>query len=714
MVSKFTALLVGGSASSGTLIRECLETSTDGLYCLENVADLEGCAAMLKAATIDVLMTELLTNDVHGMDALGDLLTLAPYLPLVVIGDVRDEGLTEGVLLLGAQDFLLSNHLDSYNLTRALSGAIVRKRADDVSFAERDRAQVTLNSIGDAVLSTDISGQIIYLNKVAERMTGWARDAAVGRPLSDVFRVIDGESRGPLPNPMEMAVRENKTVGLSENSVLIRRDGTESAIADSAAPIHDRTGRVTGAVIVFHDVTETRALTIKMYHQARHDYLTDLPNQLLFIERLTSAMTLAKRHRHHLAILFLDLDHLKHINDSLGHSIGDQLLKAVSHRLMAALRESDTLSRQGGDEFLVLLPEVERPEQAAVTAEKLRTTLLGPYLIEDHDLHITASIGVSIYPEDGTDAQSLIQSADTAMYHAKDSGRNNYQFFELAMNVRAVARQSTEASLRRALERHELVLNYQPEVDLQTGLITGGEALIRWNHPERGMLLPNQFIPIAEDSDLILGIGEWVLRSACSQAKEWVRAGYAFKQIAVNISARELGSKGFLDLVASILRQTGLPPSFLELELTETALMLDVDAAAAVLRALSALGVRLAIDDFGTGYSSLGYLKLFPITTLKIDQMFVRDVAKDPDDAAMVSAIIAMAKNLRHRIVAEGVESGEQIAFLRSRACGEAQGYYYSKPVTAEIFMELLENGLPRLRDADVPLGTKGPIFVRL
>src|SRR3977135_2724721 len=370
-------------------------------------------------------------------------------------------------------------------------------------------------------------------------MTGWFRKEAVGRPRHEVFQIIDGTTHRPSPNPMELAIRENKTVGLTANCILVRRDGYECAIEDSAAPIHDRDGQVAGAVIVFHDVSLARAMVLEMSHQAQHDILTDLPNRLMLNDRLTQAISIARRNHHQIAFLFLDLDGFKHINDSLGHAIGDRLLQSVAACLSTCVRKSDTVSRQGGDEFVILLPEVAHAADAAISAAKIIAEFKKVHSIGERRLRITVSIGVSTYPDNGEDADTLIKNADTAMYHAKQSGRDNCQFFRPDMGLNVVERQSLEGRLRYALERQELLLHYQPKVNLKTGAMTGVEALVRWQHPERGLLLPGQFLTIAEDTGMILAIDQWVLCEACRQTREWLDAGLPAVPAAVNISSLE-------------------------------------------------------------------------------------------------------------------------------------------------------------------------------
>jgi diguanylate cyclase (GGDEF)-like protein/PAS domain S-box-containing protein len=645
----------------------------------------------LEQPGIAAIVLNLFLPDSQGIETFDTTHAVAEHIPILALCGENNVDTCRLAIEHGADDFLPNGHLDSYSLTRAVRSMLERSRKDDALFVEKGRAEVTLNSIGDAVLSTDLSGKVTYLNTVAERMTGWSRFEAAGRPLAEIFNIVDAATRKPPENPMALAVRREKTVSLSTDCILIRRDGYEVAIEDSAAPIHDRGGRITGAVIVFHDVSEARQMATQLSYMAQHDFLTDLPNRMLLNDRLKQAISLARRHGHRIAVLFLDLDRFKHINDSLGHVLGDQLLQAVAMRLKACVRRSDTVGRQGGDEFVLILSELDVPEHAAGSAAKLLAALNVPYHIGLHDLHVPGSIGVSIYPDDAADAETLINNADTAMYQAKENGRNTFQFFKQEMIVRAVERQFIEGSLRVALERKEFSLHYQPKIELCSGAIVGVEALLRWRHPERGFIPPAQFVAIAEDTGLILPIGRWVLREACRQSRAWLDAGLPPMPMAVNISAIEFRSEDFVESIRAVLKETRLDPQCLELELTESVLMKHAESTVSMLQALKSIGVQLAVDDFGTGYSSLSYLRQFPIDSLKMDQSFVHEISSKSDDAVIVSAVISMGNSLKKRVIAEGVETREQLDFLTAAGCEEAQGYYFSAPMEADEFATLLE-----------------------
>ena len=688
-------LLITDDTPNGMAIVEALTKCKDLSFQVEWVTRRSD--ALRKLSGVSAILVDLFLPDSRGVDTFDQLFRAAPKIPILILIDPQDEETAKLAVHRGAQDYLFKARLDSYLLPKALNSMIERAVISEALFEQNERALITLNSIGDAVMSTDPEGRVTYLNVIAEGLTGWLQEQALGHPLEEVFRIVDGTTRETARNPMSLAMQENKTVVLTPNCVLIRRDGVEAAIEDSAAPIHDRQGQVTGAVMVFHDVSVARAMTLKMSYLAQHDSLTDLPNRVLMNDRLSEAITLSKRHHRQLAVLFVDLDRFKRINDSLGHVIGDRVLQAVARRLYTCVRSSDTVSRQGGDEFVILLWEERNAQDAAVTAEKILHALRAPLDIDEHVLNITASIGIVTYPDDGADAETLLRNADFAMYHAKDCGRNSYQFFKPDMNRRAMERQAIEDSLRLAVERQELLLRYQPTVDLGTGAIMGVEELVRWQHPKLGLVPPGQFIPISEECGLIVPVGRWVLHEACRQARAWQMAGLAPVCIAVNISSVELQTPHFAAGVRAVLTETGLEPRHLELELTETFLMQDSRSTAEVLKELKDIGVSIALDDFGTGYSSLSYLKRFPIDALKIDRSFVHDITTDADDASIVTAVIGMGKNLHMRIVAEGVETREQLEFLQEHGCPQGQGFYFSRPLPAEQFGELLTSSAPAL-----------------
>jgi len=691
-------LLIGNDPEDGRWVKEALADDVrDGVFIVERAPRLVDGLARLRENGIAAVVLDLRVPDTKGIGAFEQIRETAPHVPILVVGSPDDEHVAPHNLTRGTQDHVQRDRLDKHALPRALERIIERQAAEEALFFEQQRANVTLNSIGDAVLSTDLRGNVTYLNPVAERMTGWTHQEALGRPLAGIFQIIDATTRESARSPMEQAMQLDGIVGLTPNCLLVRRDGAETAIEDSASPIHDRAGQVIGAVMVFHDVSAARALSLQAIHLAQHDFLTDLPNRMLLNDRLTQAIASARRHSHRLAVLFLDLDQFKHVNDSLGHGIGDILLQSVARRLAACVRSSDTVSRQGGDEFVVLLSELAHPDAAAVSAEKIIRALVAPHDVANHQLHVTVTIGISIFPDDGPNAETLIKCADTAMYHAKGRSRNTYQFFEREMNARAVERQSIEAGLHRALVQREFVLHYQPKIDLETGATTGAEALIRWVHSERGLLLPKDFVPIAEDCGLIVPIGQWVLREACRQAQAWIDEDRRPLPVAVNISAVEFRDPRFLDNVRKVLRDSRLDARYLELELTESSLLQHVESTTFALHVLKDMGVQVAIDDFGTGYSSLSYLRQFPTSVLKIDQSFVHEISADPVGTSIVCAVISMGKSLGHRVIAEGVETGEQLAFLQAQQCGEGQGHYFSRPLIADQFVRLQETGRPGL-----------------
>jgi len=509
-------------------------------------------------------------------------------------------------------------------------------------------------------------------------------------PAEREAALIAGEERATL-REHDADLRE---AALRIHDLNVQARAEEEAI--SKGQLREANERLVIATVHAQTMTEeAERVTAQMSHMAQHDGLTGLPNRFLLMDRLTQALSFAHRHGKRVALIYLDIDHFKHINDSLGHAVGDQLLQEVASRLQENVRNSDTVSRQGGDEFIVLLAEMEAARNADVTATKLLLAMGEPFLIGGQALHITVSIGISVYPDNSTDMDTLVRNADIAMYHAKRGGRNNYQVFSEDMNKRVVVRQSVEAALRKALTEGEFVLHYQPKVSFETGIITGAEALLRLEAPNERTMYPAQFVRVAEESGLMVPIGRWVLREACRQSVAWTSSGLKMGVLAVNVSAMEFRDKEFMPVLRAILLETGMDPTKLELEVTESGLMQDTSHTMAVLYALKELGVRIAIDDFGTGYSSLSYLRRFPIDTLKIDQSFVQDIKDDSEEVVLVNTIIAMGRSLKLRVVAEGVETHEQLAYLRSQLCTEGQGYYLGRPVAAATFAGLLGTAKP-------------------
>lgn len=550
---------------------------------------------------------------------------------------------------------------------------------------EKERAQVTLASIGDAVLTTDVQGRVTYLNPVAETMIGWTNEEAQGIMIERVFDIYHESTGLALEQPARRCLLEQRIIALANHAVLRNRDGKQLFhIEDSAAPIRDREGKVIGAVLVFHDVSEKRDLLRRMSYQANHDALTDLPNRQLFVDLVHQAILQASQNKKQVAVFFLDLDGFKLVNDTLGHAAGDALLRQVGKRFKTALRQEDTVARHGGDEFLILLPYLPSEQQAAKVAQKILDTLNAPFQMDKQEVYISASLGIALYPVDGEEPESLIQHADMAMYQVKAKGRNHYHFYTVALHERQAERLALQNEMRRALERHEFVLYYQPQYRLSDGQLCGMEALVRWQHPERGFLLPGKFISIAEESGLILPLGEWVLQSACAQNKLWQDMGYPSVRVAVNLSARQFQQKDLVRQVARILKETGLEPEWLELEITESLSMENVVVSVEILQKLKSMGIHLAIDDFGTGFSSLSYLNRFSLNTLKIDRSFITGVDVHSDGQAIVLTIIQLAKNLGLKVIAEGVETQAELDFLRNKGCDEVQGFLLAKPVSIE------------------------------
>jgi len=538
----------------------------------------------------------------------------------------------------------------------------------------------------EGIVITDAEERIVSINAAFSRITGYEAHEVLGQTP----RLLkSGHHDAAFYRDMWSRIL---TTGSWQGEIWDRRkNGDEYPKWASIAAVKNSQGAITHYFSIFTDITERKRAEERIHYLAYYDPLTDLPNRSLVMKLIDQALAEARRNRLHGALLFVDLNRFKNINDTLGHAVGDQLLKEAAQRFRTALRTEDVVARIGGDEFIVALFDITRREHAGIVAQKLLGALDDPFLIEDHELRVSASIGISVYPQDGFDTDKLVRFADVAMYRAKQAG-GGHLYYSLEMNQRSLERLQIEAGLRRALDRNELLLHYQPKVDAFSGAITGGEVLVRWQHPERGLVPPNDFIPIAEETGLIIRLGTWVIEAACAQARAWRDAGLTVPRLAINVSAREFSSH-LPGRIAAVLARHRLPAGQIELEITESMLMHSTGKVVEVMDAFHTMGVSLALDDFGTGFSSLSYLKRFPIDTLKIDRSFVTDIPDDPNDCAIAGAIVSMAKQLQHRVVAEGVETPDQLAFLTSIGCHEYQGYLFSKPLPVAEFEALLRAG---------------------
>ncbi|MDA8129483.1 MAG: EAL domain-containing protein [Betaproteobacteria bacterium] len=551
------------------------------------------------------------------------------------------------------------------------------------------QAAKVFENTSEGVVITDAARRIVAVNRAFTRITGYSEDEVMGREPS---LLQSGRHDAEYYDRMWRAIDSH---GRWQGEIWNRRkNGSDYPEWLNISVVRDDAGAIANYIGVFSDITSIKEARDRVEYTAHHDALTGLPNRLLFRDRLEQALVLSRRSGSGVAVLFLDLDRFKVINDTLGHEAGDLLLREVAQRLTGCLRGEDTVARMGGDEFVVIQKGVAQPEDAALLATRMLTEISRPFSLGGHEIVTGLSIGISLYPEDGEDVSTLLKNADAAMYRAKDKGRNGYQFYSNEMTAAGMEHLELESDLRQALVRGELEVYYQPQIDLASGRIVGAEALARWHHPTRGMILPSVFIPLAEESGMIGPIGEWVLINACTDARAWQTAGLPGVRMAVNISGRQIGIDHTVEKVSAALKTSGLAPQFLEIEVTESVVMQDATRAISVLNTLKDMGVTLAIDDFGTGYSSLSYLKHFPLNKLKIDKSFVDGMVDNPDDAAIVMAIIAMAKSLRHTVIAEGVETEAQVERLREYGCDEIQGFFYSPPLPRERFAEFLRKGI--------------------
>jgi diguanylate cyclase (GGDEF)-like protein/PAS domain S-box-containing protein len=600
---------------------------------------------------------------------------MAPYLEIVVEGSVWLQALA-GLLSASALGLLLYQLIEK--------GLALIARAQGALLLLERGVESTVN----AVLISEYReprNPIVYANRAFEKITGYSRAEALGRNV--LFLQGDDRDQPELEALVE-AVRDERPYRGALRSY--RKDGSLCWIEVHVAPVRNAEGTATHFITVLHDISETRRYQEELAHKANYDSLTSLANRNLFSDRINHAIARSARYRTGVSVCVAGIDKFNVVNDSLGYAAGNELLRAIAARLRSRFRAVDTIARPGGDEFALLLVDQPGEPALATQIQRLQEVFSQPFPAGDREVHLGAAIGVSVFPQDGDDAATLLKRAEIAMHRAKEHGPNSYRMFTSEMGSRAAERLTLESDLRRALERDEFQLHYQPRIELASGRIAGAEALLRWNHPERGRIPPASFIPLAEETGLIVPIGEWVLREACRQNRAWREAGLPPLTVAVNISAPQFRSAGIDAKVAAALAEAGLDPRGLELELTESLVMHDAEEVIAILRSLKAMGVMLAIDDFGTGYSSLSYLKRFPVDHLKIDQSFVRGIATDSDDAAIASAVISLGKALGLRVVAEGVETEAQRAFLKARGCHEIQGYLVGRPMQAADFAAVL------------------------
>jgi diguanylate cyclase (GGDEF)-like protein/PAS domain S-box-containing protein len=691
-------LIVDDDASGRRLTRATLQRAgfevteaEDGAKALEAMREL----------LPDLVLMDVSMPVMDGFTCCAELRQLpgGQRVPVVMMTGLDDVQSIERAFEVGATDFItkpinwpILAHRVRYMLRASAAINLLKQNQRRLSNAQR------IGEMGD--WEWDVRQGRVIASEQAWRIFG--RDSGLGALEDDEFlTTVHEEDAERVRLACQRAIENGDDFAIEHR--VISRGGALRHVHQQVEVIEqDDSGRAVRLVGAVHDITRRKDAEEQVRRLAYFDTLTGLPNRLLFTEQLIKALAHAERHGQELAIMFIDLDDFKRVNDTLGHGAGDDLLKQIGTRLASSVRSLDSVSRHGfdddcntiarlgGDEFIVLLNNVSHAVDAASVARRLVSALAEPVTVMGNELYVSCSVGVATYPVDGSDIETLLMNADTAMYRAKESGRGGFQFYDRSMNAKARERLQTETLLRHAIERNEFVLHYQPRVELDSGRIVGAEALIRWQHPERGLLAPKEFIPLAEDAHLVIPIAEWVIGAVCRQIASWKAAGFKPIPVAINLAAPHLREKALPELVERVLREHALPSSLLEIEVTESILMHDPEVSLENARRLADLGVNLSIDDFGTGYSSLSYLKRLPICSLKIDQSFVRDIATDPDDAAIITAIIAMAHSLNLRVVAEGVETEAQRSFLRAHACDEFQGFLVSVPVPAQAFERLL------------------------
>lgn len=646
----------------------------------------EAMRSALVGASWDIIVSDYSMPHFDGISALNVMKQQSKDIPFIIVSANIGEEIAVMAMKAGAHDYIMKSNLARLipAIEREIKEARLRYKHRS---AENEMRKLTgaIEQTTDAVMICNAQGIIEYVNSGFVRMTGYSKDEALGNST----RLLKSDRHD---DSFFGVMWDTISLGDVFQDVFInkRKDGSLYYEEKSITPLKNDRGVVEHYISTGKDITEQMQTRERLHHLSEHDLLTGLPNRILFNDRLEQAIPRARRGERVLAVLLIDMDRFKNINETLGFDCGDHMLQAVGERLLASTRDGDTVARLGDDEFAVILEDVKHQEDVSKIVEKILHALSKAYYIDDHELFITTSIGISLYPNDGDHPQLLVQNADVAIHHAKESGSNKYRYYETKMNAQSLYRLNLESSLRKALEREEFFLLYQPQVDLATHEITGFEALMRWAHPELGTVSPVEFIPLLEETGMIQEVGRWVMRKACQTCKSWHDKGLGEVSIAINLSAIQFEGSQISEIVNNILIETGLPANYLELELTESTIMRNAEQAAITLSKLNKMGVALAIDDFGTGYSSLSYLQKFPLNTLKIDRSFVSDIASNNGDSSIVSAIVSMAHSLGLTVVAEGVETAEQLALLQEKNCEYVQGFLFSKPITEFEVEELL------------------------
>lgn len=551
--------------------------------------------------------------------------------------------------------------------------------------------KVTVLSIGEAIIATDEKGIVTFSNYEAHKLFSLSEEQFLNKNFDDMLYLLRDQDGKSCNISLDMVLNKGIKLEFESVSIIVSKDGKEYFISGNITPVWNEVDEIVGTVSAIKDITELKRNEKKIYNMEYFDSITGLPNKMLFLDRLNVGLANARRNCTKLAVIVLDLDNFKTINDTLSHAFGDRILMQIAEKIKGLLREADTVARFGGDEFIILQPGLKDITDITRVADRILENFRSPWILEGREYYITASMGIAIYPNDGQDESTLVKNADIAMYRAKDKGKNNYELFMESMNRRIIDKLNLENALRHAIEKEDFVLYYQPQIDIATGEIISVEALIRWNREGVGLVQPLEFIPVAEESSLIIPLGEWVLKTACMQNVKWISSGYKPLMMAVNLSAKQFQQRDLVEMIDRILHETGMEPTLLELEITESTAMQDIDFTVEVLKKLREKGIRISLDDFGTGYSSLKYLKILPLDTLKIDKSFIHDIALNSNEEGIAKSVIGIAHRMNLMVVAEGVETNDQLEFLKAHMCDKVQGYLLSKPLPSDQIGEILK-----------------------